>query len=428
MREREEYPLWDEFRKQLEAAQHEGRVTEAVRDFLTSRIPESATIDYKWKVDLTKSDHKLKLARWIAGLANTRGGILLLGVKEDGDSGEPDPNEPLCPVTVPDRVELSQQITNVVQALVYPIPFFDVIPIPVEGGHAAIVVVPASPDRPHVVQQGKDHIVPVRRGTSTVGATREELDRLYADRLATRSTLEQLARQQYRRYLPPSLETLANVFIYVVPVGTTNNLISLDVLRKGEAYEQRLPGAPRWDGWNRLPDSFLWIGHAEGAKFDYPPDRTDENSYRAIAYRNGAIATWSLIVNIHGDSDSWLNLVNPYKLMAALHGTLAPWISFLRNLGVIATVEGIVLLNNVTGKSVRFSPDDDPWGIALASRFDVDPPPFTFSIPTSATSDQITNLCFKLFGDVMYAAGLTADFSRYEENTISAKLKRAVIG
>lgn len=420
--------MWDEFKDQLVMAQREGKVTEAVREFLVSRIPESTVLDYKWKVDLTKPDHKQKLARWIAGLANTRGGILLLGVKEDGDTGEPDPSEPLYPVAVPESVELSQQITNVVQDLVYPVPFFDIIPIPVEGGHAAVIIVPASPDRPHVVQQGKDHIVPVRRGTSTVGASREELDRLYADRLATRSTLEQVARQQYHRYLPPPLETLANVFVYAVPVGTTNNLVSLDTLRKGEAYERRLRGARGWYGWNRLPDPDSWKGHAEGAKFDYPPNHTDENEYRAIAYRNGAIATWSPIVNVHGGSDSWPNLVNPYKLMAALHGTLAPWISFLGNLGITATVEGIVLLNNVSGKSVRFSADDDPWGTTLSSHFDVDPPPLTFSIPTSASSDQITDVCFRLFGNAMYAAGLSADFSRHEENKISARLKREIIG
>lgn len=116
--------MFEEFRRQLEEAQLRGNIHEVVRNFLLMRIPESTVLDYKWEVDLTKSSHKVKLAKWIAALANTRGGVLLLGVKEDGDTGEPDPEEPLRPVVTPPNVELVQQITNVVNGLVHPRPIY----------------------------------------------------------------------------------------------------------------------------------------------------------------------------------------------------------------------------------------------------------------------------------------------------------------
>jgi hypothetical protein len=87
-----EHEMWEEFKIRLEQAQISGDIEKIVNEFLTTRVPESTVLDYKWKIDLTNASHKAKLAKWVAGLANTRGGILLLGVKEDGDTGDESPS------------------------------------------------------------------------------------------------------------------------------------------------------------------------------------------------------------------------------------------------------------------------------------------------------------------------------------------------
>lgn len=415
--------LFEEFRRQLEEAQLRGNIHEVVRNFLLMRIPESTVLDYKWEVDLTKSSHKVKLAKWIAALANTRGGVLLLGVKEDGDTGEPDPEEPLRPVVTPPNVELVQQITNVVNGLVHPRPIYHVFPIPAGDGHAAVICVPASPNRPHVVQEGNEHVVPVRRGTSTVSASREELDQLYADRLATRTTLEQVARLQYHWYLPESLRSVPNVFIYCVPVGTPSNLITLEELREGRAYRERNVGATRYWVGHHLLDNWQWRGSPEAAAYDF--SEQGKTKFRAVAYKNGAIAVWSTLVPMGWDEEDD-DIIMTELYMAALYGTLAPWISFLRNFGIVAVVEGLVVLNNVAGRSPSVPLKYDPWRDFRKFRFETEPPPFSFSADTTASLDGIIDVCFKLLADMMCAAGHITDFSK-RDHPYSSALERELL-
>ncbi|HEY3366717.1 MAG TPA: hypothetical protein VGK74_16830 [Symbiobacteriaceae bacterium] len=239
------------------------------------------------------------------------------------------------------------------------------------------------------------------------------MDQLYADRLSTRTTLEQVARQQYHRYLPEALKSKPNVFIYAAPVGTPANLVTLQELREGQAYQRRQAGAPRWGSGHRLSNPFHWKGSPEAAQLDYPGNTREETEFRAVAYKHGAIAAWSVLM-----ADGWSqpggkdDFILPDAFMAALHGTVAPWLSFLGNLGVTTTVEGLVVLNNVAGLHPRLGVAFDPFDDLRSHQFENDPTPFTFSAVTTASADQIIDLCFRIFADMMYAAGHTTDFGK----------------
>ncbi|MHB1420779.1 MAG: AlbA family DNA-binding domain-containing protein [Bacillota bacterium] len=417
--------IWDEFHQKLIEAQQNGDISTTVKEFLSSRIPEGTNLDYKWRFDLTQREYKEKLAKWVAGFANTDGGILMLGVKELDDTGEPDPDSDLSPVLVPERVEVSQHITNIINGLVNPRPDYRVYPIPVEGGHAALIVVPASANKPHVVHSRDNYIVPIRRGTSTVTASRLELDQLYADRLATRTTLEQNAIFQFNRYCPENLKQSPICFIYVLPVGSPESRVSITELREGEAYKSHIRGVPRWGGGYRLPNSNLWQGSSQAGQYDYPDSRKEQPKYRAIAYHNGGIATWTHL----GDSRDNASQphIDPFAYFAALHGTLAPWLSFLTNLGTITTIEGIVMIRNIKSLSPwlgeRFSLGGDPL-----HRFEIDPPPFMFSASTPTASGEIIEICFKLFAEFFYTCGYTIDFSKREDpNFYSSYLEQQML-
>lgn len=418
--------IWDDFFEKLQHGQQEGTLLSIVKEFLSSKIPESTILDYKWRIDLTQREHKEKLAKWIAGFANSNGGILVLGVKEIENTGEPDPDAELCPITIPDGIELIQHITNIVNGLINPRPEFHLFPINVDGGQVAIIIVPASANKPHVVQIRGDYLVPIRRGTSTVSATRLELDSLYADRLATKTTLEQNALYQFNRYCPEILANRPLCFIYATPVGMQHNLLNLNILRESEAYINHTQGVPGWGGGHRLPVSYRWRGCPEAGIYDYPENRK-EFEYRAIAYRNGGIATWTSLEPYFWKKKDDIKCINPFFYFVALHGTLAPWLSFLSNFGIVAAIEGLVVLKNVTGCYPHLGDRFAPFNEDSEHLFIVDPPPFLFPFPVSTPIDrnQIKELCFSLFSEMFYSCGYTIDFSKRDNpNFFSSYLER----
>ncbi len=413
---------WEDFLENLNEAQQKGTADQFIRKFLYSCVPESANLDYKWQVDLTKSKDKEKLAKWIAGFANSNGGILILGVKEYEDSGEPDLEEPICPVNIPNSVELTQHLTNIINGIVNPRPVFYPFPIDADSGQAAVLVVPSSNNKPHVVQKGDDYYVPIRRGTSTVTASRAELDLIYQAKVNLKEDFDQEAVEQLETYCPSQISQKPLCFIYATPVGTESNLISIDALRESKHYQNRVEGVPGWNGEHRLPPSKKWQGSNEAGIFDYPNEDSCEIEYRAVAYRNGAVATWT---DISYTKNGSINIYPP-AYFAALHGTLAPWLSFLTNLGVTSQVEIVVLLKNVAGHPLELQ-ESDPLVDPREYTFKVDPK-FNQSTYTPILKKEITELCFILFKELFYSCGYTEDYSdRNRPEYYASKLERELL-
>lgn len=411
--------MWENFSSQLERAREEGQVETVVSEFLKTQIPEGTTLDYKWQVDLTTSKGKKNIAKWVSGFANTRGGILCLGVRDNGD-GQPDISEELHPVTIPDD-DIKQQINNILNGAINPRPLCEIYPIPVsEKGFAAIIYIPLSPNRPHVVEHAGEFAIYIRRGTSFVTASREELDALYADRLATRSRIEQLAWQQYSRHLPANLESSPNVFLLLCPIGTSPEMITLSTFQ-GEAYQRRNQG--KYNGLS-LPDTSFWRGCPEAARYDAPNHNSPNTAiYRALAYRDGSLAVWSTL-NPHGDE---LDRIYPDTFLGTLFGALLPWTSFLRNLGLCSVIQGIVLLNNLEGKW-PFLPSDYFLRGADTMKFDQEKFPLVpFNLTTTDSAEQILNCSFDLLSQMMYAAGHTRDFSTRDDPYYSFILRQTGI-
>lgn len=114
----------------------------AVEEFCTQGIAEGAYLDYK-------RDFPADLARSIAAMANTLGGVILIGVEEDTDGK---PKRP--PVGIPLDRGLAERVTNIILTNITPPVFPEVAVCPDATKNKAVVIirVPQSPETPHAIQ------------------------------------------------------------------------------------------------------------------------------------------------------------------------------------------------------------------------------------------------------------------------------------
>ena len=115
--------------------------------FLKESIPEGLRLDYKRKV----TD---RIERTIAAMANSEGGVIVIGVEEEGKTGKPK--------LPPDGIDLAGQAERVqskaYQAIHEPITALDIgtFPFPDDGERGVLVVrVHPSERAPHAVDQGR---------------------------------------------------------------------------------------------------------------------------------------------------------------------------------------------------------------------------------------------------------------------------------
>jgi hypothetical protein len=161
----------------------------------TERVAERADLDWKRQLPLTaeKGDAKakqyqqLELAKDIAAMANSGGGMIVYGVAEISASGT-SAADTIVPVGLVDETT-TRDIRRVAGNLVYPpVTAIDLLPLAPEsdpGGGVLVMLVPDSLDRPHLVHpsNGTDWFcAPYRHGPDTVWMVERQLASAYTER------------------------------------------------------------------------------------------------------------------------------------------------------------------------------------------------------------------------------------------------------
>ena len=117
-----------------------------VKTFCQQNIPENAYLDYK-------QDFPSHLEKTIAAMANTLGGIILIGVAEDKE------NKPIVPVKGIDfKKGLSERVMSIILTNIIP-PVFPEIAVPCnkKGDKALLVVrIPQSHQPPHAIAENTE--------------------------------------------------------------------------------------------------------------------------------------------------------------------------------------------------------------------------------------------------------------------------------
>ena len=113
-----------------------------IESFCQQGIPEGAYLDYK-------QDFPKDLAKVIAAMANTFGGIVLIGIEED------DENKPITPVTgIPFKRGLSERVTNIILSNLTP-PVFPEIAVITNGDRSQAIIlvrIQQSHQTPHAIK------------------------------------------------------------------------------------------------------------------------------------------------------------------------------------------------------------------------------------------------------------------------------------
>ncbi|MER5996425.1 AlbA family DNA-binding domain-containing protein [Streptomyces viridosporus] len=164
------------FGARLDAVSHAQVIT-----LVTNIVTESHDLDFKAELYGRSDRSKRDLAGDVAALANTSGGVLVLGIAEDNQA-----RATAAPEVALDNAE-QDRIRQIVSELVHPTPVIDVIPVdnPQRPGHGFLLIaVPRSPMAPHAVKVDKGLRYPRRYGTTTTYLAESQVAAAYRERFA----------------------------------------------------------------------------------------------------------------------------------------------------------------------------------------------------------------------------------------------------
>lgn len=224
------------------------QLTEAhLRALVDGQVREDDDLDFKRKRYGGSDSQKRELAADVAAMANHRGGVIVIGIRDENDvAAEP------TPVELADGEE--GRLLQIGAGNITPHVPFDVHVVPSEKDGKRVyyvLVVPPSPLRPHAVRKDNDLRYPCRDGSSTRWLAEAEVADMYRNRF-------RMAEDQVARIEPIAKNGLAQMdlrtdraYLVVALVPSTPGSMSMGLarVRQIEKWAFDRSGTRWWRGF-----------------------------------------------------------------------------------------------------------------------------------------------------------------------------------
>ncbi|MCO1597419.1 ATP-binding protein [Micromonospora sp. RHAY321] len=216
-----------------------------IHALVTAGVQEAFDLDFKQTLYGGKDQEKRALAGDVAALANTGGGVIVLGVEEDDQARAT--KAPGVAISDAEVARMRQSIAS----LVAPMPAVDILTVPepttgvgdddTQQGFI-VVAVPRSPGAPHAVLINDGLRFPVRNGATTRYLSEPEVATAYRNRFASAQRQDQRIVEVEREAISRLAmdDNYAWVIVSLVP-DLPGDMILQDAFRAWEMEIRRRP-------------------------------------------------------------------------------------------------------------------------------------------------------------------------------------------
>jgi ATP-dependent DNA helicase RecG len=255
---------------------------------------ESEEVEFKREMDRAE-----RLAREFVALANRQGGVVLIGVDDDGT---------VYGVTLESKYE--EWIANVgAQTIDPPLPLACEAKI-VQARTVLVVHVPRGPHKPHCVREGEHKCtVYVRHGTTSRPATREEIGSLYQEGSVVDFDLSSVPKATLADLNMDVIEEYTNSKLGIgldeLPIDLVQQLTSWKILVEREGERKVTLTGMLFFGdrpGDFLPQAFLWLKRFKGITTDEwrPGKEVDAPVPQAIEEAMEYIKLYTVVEEVKG--------------------------------------------------------------------------------------------------------------------------------
>jgi hypothetical protein len=237
------------------------QITEAhVQGIVDQGVREDADLDFKAACYGNDDQAKRELAADIAAMANDRGGLIVIGVREEND---------VAVERKPVRLDSGEEgrMRSIAASNVAPYAPFDILTVesaaaPHSGYY--LLVVPPSAERPHAVRKGIDLRYPRRHGTTKRWLAESEVADAYRDRFSRATSdvgrIDEVMREGLAVMEQPGAPP--RIAFAIVPSQRGSFEIDAPAVRRVEDWARR---EPQFNSSGNTPFRGPWGGLAPSA-------------------------------------------------------------------------------------------------------------------------------------------------------------------
>lgn len=214
-----------------------------INQVIAGKVEETADLDWKKKFYGIQNNAVMEeVAKDIAAMANSGGGWIVFGIKEDGENNAASSVNP-----IQWSADNERQIRNIAYSKIGPpVVGIEFSKIPCgenpDDGYVVLMHIPDSVDAPHFARKGDDAFrAPWRNGPHTEFMTERDIERGFRERFQ-RGVEQEKTLQGYFEQAAEALNPEEGVFLAIAAVPVTP-IISADPITSGTASNYARPWA-----------------------------------------------------------------------------------------------------------------------------------------------------------------------------------------